>query len=366
MGIKSLSKFLKDKFPELFEYIHISEYAYKRIAIDISLYVFTYKRAFTPPKTVDSHTLISTDSSWLGAFIKLIAVLRENEVHCVFVFDGKATSDKDLEKQKRQSSHDKLKDKFHDLVDALDVYYASGEISQVLIDFQNKKKIPTARFLGPSNSVNIKAIEANVEQLKKQLVKITQADFALTKKLFDILDVPYFEAPVEAETTCADLCKRGIVEAVLSEDTDVLAYGAPVFLTKINTTEQAFMRIRYDHVLEKFGLTESQFLDFCIMCGTDYNDNIYRVGPNKAYSLIQEHKSIEGIRDNTKYDITVLKHNRVRELFTRYQKVEWDIPYCGQPDFNKLVELIEQKRLRIDIDSLQKSFMHNTVIIAED
>lgn len=365
MGIKSLSKFLRDNYEELFEYIHISEYAYKKVAIDISLYVFTYKRAYTPPKSIDNHTLISTDCSWLGAFIKLIGVLRENHVHCVFVYDSKASADKDLEKQKRKDSHEKMKQRYYELVDAMDLYHSTGEISQLLIDFQEKRKIKTARMLGPSKAINIRGIEYAIENMKKQMVKITEADFNLTKQLFNILNVPYFDAPVEAETTCADLCKRGLVEAVLSEDTDVLAYGAPVFLTKINTKEQAFLRIKYIDVLNAFKFTTEQFLDFCIMCGTDYNDNIFRVGPSKAHKLISDHKSIEGVQDNTKYDTSILKHQRVRELFTGYEKVDWDIPYCGRPNFSELEQLVFKKNLRMNIDSLRKSFIGNVIIFEE-
>ena len=39
MGIKNLNKFLRDKSNTLFVPIHLSEYAYKKVAIDISLYL---------------------------------------------------------------------------------------------------------------------------------------------------------------------------------------------------------------------------------------------------------------------------------------------------------------------------------------
>lgn len=362
MGIKSLTKFLKDKYSSVFEPVHISEYAYKRVAIDISLYIFTYKRAFTPPDTVDKNTLISKNCSWLGAFIKLIAVLRENEVHCVFIYDSKATNDKDVEKERRKTSHQNMRERYYKLAESLEHYHQTGEIDSVLTDFQEKRKIPTATFLGTAKSVNISGIETLVNNMKKQLVKITDEDFNLTKKLFDILNVPYYTAPVEAETTCSDLCKRGLVDAVLSEDTDVLAYGSPVFLTKINTAEQSFLRIRFPELLKEMNYTPEQFLDFCIMCGTDYNSNIFKVGPIKSYQLISEKKTIDEIKN---YDISVLNHVRVRELFTEYTKVDWQIPYCGQPDFEKLIELLEEANLRIDIESLRKSFVHNVVVFEE-
>lgn len=357
MGIKSLSKYLRDNHPDLFEYIHISEYSYKRVAIDISLYLYTYKLAFNNPD-------IPNDCSWLGAFIKLVSCLRENHIHCVFIYDSKATPDKDLEKQKRSENREKREQSVYNLMEALEHYHSTGEIKQLLFDFQEKRKIPVGRLLG-TRAINIKGIEYAVKNMRKQLVKITSHDFEMTKELFKILNVPFYDAPVEAETTCAELCIQGKVDAVLSEDTDVLAYGAPVFLTKINTTEATCMRIRYSEVLKLFNFTSEQFLDFCIMCGTDYNSNIPRVGPSKAYSLISEHKTIEGVRDGTKHDTSILNYERGRQLFREYERVNWNIPYCGTPDFSQLEQFIFKKQLRVPIDSLRKSFENNIIVFEE-
>ena len=76
MGIKKLNKFLKQNFPEVFKKIHISHYAFQKIAIDISLYMYKYKSI--------------AGSKWLSCFIQLICCLRRNHIHCVFIFDGKA------------------------------------------------------------------------------------------------------------------------------------------------------------------------------------------------------------------------------------------------------------------------------------
>ena len=46
MGIKNLNKFLKKHCPDVFVESDLSNYAYKKIAIDISLYIFKYKAIF--------------------------------------------------------------------------------------------------------------------------------------------------------------------------------------------------------------------------------------------------------------------------------------------------------------------------------
>jgi len=347
MGIKSLSKFLHETCPEIFEQIHISEYHFRRVAIDTSLYLCNYKAQYA--------------EKWLGAFVKLVACLRENEIHCVFIYDSGFPPEKEAEQRERRERRAKLEQRVLRLEEAIDKYHSSGEIDNILFEFQDKRRIGHTSMLRVK-SINIKGIEYAVQKLRKQLFTITSQDFETTKRLFDVLKVPYFHAPLEAETMCADLCMQGKVDAVLTEDTDVLAYGANVFLTKLNTTDGTCMRIKHSELLEKVGLSADEFLDFCIMCGTDYNKNIFRVGPSKALKLIQTHKSI----DNLGMDVSILNHKRVRQLFREYKRNDGTVPYCGFPDFETLQTFLVQKNVHVDTDSLKKSFIHNVIVFEDD
>tara|TARA_Y100000389_G_C17422476_1_gene497538 strand:- start:551 stop:1621 length:1071 start_codon:yes stop_codon:yes gene_type:complete len=356
MGIKNLNKFLKKNCPNVFEEIHISEYAFKKIAIDISLYLCKYKSI--------------CGDRWLSEFLNLVSCLRRNEIHCIFIYDNGAPPEKKEERKKRAESRHKMEEKIYMLSDALDEYYRTGEIDQCLIELYNKKKssgTPKKRLLkNKQKKIDMNWIEWKIKKMKSYILNITEKDFQLTKDLFDILDVPWCMAPLEAETMCADLCKRGLVDAVLSEDTDVLAYKSPKFLTKITSSKETCVKIDYQNVLKELELNEKQFLDFCIMCGTDYNKNIFRVGPEKAYRLIKEHGSIEEIEKNTKLDTSVLKHKKSRELFTEYKKSDIKkIKYCGKPDFKKLKEFIFKHNININIEGIRKSFIREIVIIED-
>lgn len=359
MGIKSLSKFLRENFPELFEPIHISEYRFQKVAIDTSLYIYHYKALYADE---DSHGKYG----WLRAFIKLVSTLRKNDVHCVFIYDTTAPVEKAEERKERKEKREKNEERVYSLLCDIEKYKTDGVVSELLLEFQKKRKLEQPRLLGSAQKFNITAVESAVNNMKKSVFTVTTEDFELTKKLFDILKVPYYNAKMEAETMCADLCIQGKVDAVLSEDTDVLAYGAPVFLTKFNTMSGTCFRLNYEKVLETFQMTKDQFVDFCIMCGTDYNDNIFRVGPSKAYKLILEHGNIEKIAEATVLDTSVLNHVRVRELFTCYERCEVKkIPYCDFPDFNKLSILLRTKNIAMDMDSLEKMFTCPTIVFED-
>jgi flap endonuclease-1 len=313
---------------------------------------------------------------WISAFLNLVACLRRNEVHCVFIYDTCAPIDKAEERADRAEKKENLQKKVFDLQTAVEKYHSTNEIDPILVEFYNKKmkKVSPIKSLLSSKTakdkdfaINIDQIEEWIEITRRQILNITPQDFQLTKDLFTILNVPFFQAPTEAEKFCSDLCRRNIIDAVLSEDTDVLAYGAPVFLSKIDTVKETCIMVKHEDVLNSLEITYPQFLDLCIMCGCDYNKNIYKVGPEKAFKYIQKYGSIEEIGKNTSHDISVLRYERVRELFTKYENTDINkIPYCGQPESKALIDFIKTNNIYTDYNHIEKSFIHNVIVFEDD
>lgn len=88
---------------------------------------------------------------------------------------------------------------------------------------------------------------------------------------------------------------------------DTLTFGSPVLLRHLTYSEakkEPIMEVRLDTALAGLGFTMDQFVDLCILLGCDYSDSIKGIGPIRAFSLMQEHKSIEDILkalDSSKY-----------------------------------------------------------------
>lgn len=89
--------------------------------------------------------------------------------------------------------------------------------------------------------------------------------------------------PHEAESICSLLYHHHSLTSithVVSEDTDVLVYSAPL-LRRISTIEGERKRKGYEMsvtdpgvVREGLGLGEREFVDWCLLCGTDFTDRI--------------------------------------------------------------------------------------------
>ncbi len=111
---------------------------------------------------------------------------------------------------------------------------------------------------------------------------VPQSAFNDVERLLQLLGVRYYHAVSEAEAQCAVMCREGSVYGVISEDYDVLAFGA----TRMIVGDEI---ITLQDVLAGFGMTYDQFVDLCILCGCDYSSTLPKIGSKRGFTLIKKH-----------------------------------------------------------------------------
>jgi len=119
---------------------------------------------------------------------------------------------------------------------------------------------------------------------------------ALCRACAVVHGVRVVQAPHEAEAEAARRTRTAVpadrVDAVLTRDGDALAFGAREVLLRQNGTEE-LLRVRLVEVLRALDLrTEAQFVDFCVLCGSDFCPRIPKVGPVGALALLHAHGSL--------------------------------------------------------------------------
>jgi len=353
MGIHNLHKLLRKYCPDAYEVVHLSNFAFQKIAIDTSLFLCKFKT-------------ICGEGRWLSAFVNLITCLRTYNIHCIFIFDNGAPPEKIAERDRRQEKNNDSDQKVFELEDALEHFHNTGEVRPILIDLDKKRKTKSPpRLLRRSTGIiNIQTIEKEITRLRNQVLSITKEDFILLKQLFTSMGVPWYQAILEAETSCADLCKRGLVDAVLTDDTDVLAYASPVMLFNISVADHTCHRLNYSTILEQLEISQESFLDLCIMCGCDYNTHIPKIGPESSFKLIKKYKSIEAITDSG-IDTSILSHVRGRELFTQYTRLNIIPQFCSEPDWTTLQTILSQNNVNTSITKI-KGALETEIILEEE
>lgn len=184
-------------------------------------------------------------------------------------------------------------------------------------------------------------------KLKKRAVCITLEQMTECKEVLAAMGIPYVEAPEEADPQCVYLVKKGIADAVGSEDMDILTFGAKKLYRNINNTNKV-VEYDLDVVLDELEMDRKEFIDMCILLGCDYCPTIEGVGMKRAHDLIKEHGSIEEVIDLDKYKVTeefLQRYPLARKYFRKapVQKIKKDEVVWNEPNVPLLRKLLLEK-----------------------
>ncbi|VBB81822.1 Putative exodeoxyribonuclease [Podospora comata] len=118
--------------------------------------------------------------------------------------------------------------------------------------------------------------------------------------------VPYLVAPYEADAQLVYLEREGVISGIVSEDSDMLVFGAKRLLTKMDQHGQCVEIQRKDFCLVReislTGWTDAEFRHMAILSGCDYLGAVNNIGLKTAYRLIRKHKTPERIIQMLKFE----------------------------------------------------------------
>lgn len=116
--------------------------------------------------------------------------------------------------------------------------------------------------------------------------------------------VKYVVAPYEADSQLVYLEKKNYISAIISEDSDLLVFGAKVLLTKLSDMGECICVARNNfgkcQDLNLHDLNDAQFRAMAIFSGCDYSNGIPRIGLKTAHRFIRKYttaeRALRGIR----------------------------------------------------------------------
>lgn len=145
-------------------------------------------------------------------------------------------------------------------------------------------------------------IDAEIDELNKQRRAaqrdsddITQQMTSQIMVLLRLFGIPYMTAPMEAEAQCAVLVELGLVDGVITDDSDVFLFGSPrVFKNMFNQSKTVECFFATDLVRD-LGLDRDKLIRLAYLLGSDYVDGVPGVGPVMAMELLEEFPGDEGL-----------------------------------------------------------------------
>jgi len=232
MGIKYLNRFLKEECKDSIKLISLKELSSKKIAIDISIYLYKY----------------AADNTLIENIYLMLSIFRHYKIIPIFIFDGKPPSEKKELLIKRQINKKESEEEYKNLKNQLELNPNMDEIEK-------------------------QEIMNNMDLLKKKFIQISKEDIESVKNLIRAYGATYFDAPCEADELCALLALKGKVWACLSEDMDMFVYGCPRVIRYLSLLNHTVVLYDLKGILYNLGISQKELREICILSGTDYNIN---------------------------------------------------------------------------------------------
>jgi flap endonuclease-1 len=262
MGIKGLAEFLRKKCPLAFVSTELSRYRGLRVAIDVPIYAYKYAFYKTTPTDVDTvlHGFLRHNRAWTERY----------GMTCIYVFDGPSVAAKTVEHGRREKARASLKQKQQSDLEEL--------------------KEEASEYMTQGKSVELMNVHLQMEAVARRSTTVTKTDYDCLKELFIEKNIPFCVGEGDAEKKCAALCLAGEADVVATEDYDVLVCGAPRVLRNVTKAPE---EVHLQTILDSLQFTQEQFIEFCVLCGSDFTTYLPNVGPAAAYKAIQTYGSID-------------------------------------------------------------------------
>lgn len=237
MGVINLHKLIREFAPTAIKIYNVDQLNNWRIAVDANLFIYQWCSVGR------KRNIVNSDGKFInhiqGAFFRTVKMITSGIIP-IFIFDGAPPSSKARIMSQRK----------------------------VLCDSGSSMRIP-------------------------------REVFAEIIKLLSLMGVKIIQAPSDAEAQAAFLSNAGAVDAVATEDFDVIAFGARFMIRGLNNAAKTVEVIDTAQVLSDLGLNQKQFIDLCILMGTDYVPKpLIGVGYKTALNLIKKHGTLKKVLDS--------------------------------------------------------------------
>ena len=252
MGIKNLLKLLNQKEGIIIKKKN-SDYKGKIIAIDISILIYQVVISIRNTGTDLTNNKGEITSHILGIFNKTL-VLLEKGIIPLYVFDGKPPKIKSRLLRNRKNVRSKALEKLEKTTD-------------------EKERI----------------------KYFKRCVVITRKQINECQELLELMGIPYVVAPEEADSQCAYLSSLGLVDAVLTEDMDILTFGANKIVRNLSSHRNDPLEIKKEDVLKYFDLNYNEFVELCVLLGCDYCYHSNNMPANKILNYYLSEKNLKSV-----------------------------------------------------------------------
>lgn len=264
MGISELLKIIKDSLI----HTHISEFRGKIAAVDMLNWI--YRGVYSC--SADLNNGMDVDL-YLNFPLKMLSILHSYKIDIIAVFDGNEIIAKEKTDRLRK-------------------------------DEKNKN-------LQLANKHTLEGNEDQARTFSRRAMKITGKIVNTLIEILKKMGIRVIVSPYEADSQISYLALSGLCDFVISEDSDLIAYGCKKILYKMGNNGEGWF---YDEdllyskgYLQKYDsfrkLNPIHKKEFCVLIGCDYLPSLKGIGPVSLLKLFDKEKALVDVVDSMKDNI---------------------------------------------------------------
>lgn len=219
-----------------------------------------------------------------------------------------------------------------DAAEEMDPHAEEGEFARFISQVKGKD-LDTVRH---EIDEEIRTLNQQKKAAMRDSEDITQQMISQIMLLLRLFGIPYITAPMEAEAQCAELVSLGLVEGIITDDSDVFLFGGMrVFKNMFNQSKTVECFLSSD-LSRELGLERDTLIRLAYLLGSDYVEGLPGVGPVMAMELLKEFPGEDGLhkfkdwwtkvqsgRDRAEDSTTKFRKRFKKKFKNLYLPLEW-------------------------------------------
>ena len=142
----------------------------------------------------------------------------------------------------------------------------------------------------------ISALKKQKQRDQRDADEVNQIMIAEVQSLLRLFGIPYIRAPMEAEAQCAELVRLGLVDGIVTDDSDTFLFGGTRVYKNMFSGNDKYVECYMAADLEKeLSLGRNELISLAQLLGSDYVEGLAGIGPVTAVEVLAEFPGDHGL-----------------------------------------------------------------------
>lgn len=268
MGVRTLGTYVNNHASS--KRYNFSKLRNSTIAVDSSVFLYKWMKMARQASLNTRLHEIEEDKpeyKWEWHCIQCLDQMKRYKIKLLFLFDNGHPDEKDDTIKTRREKKIAAKQ-------SLDIWMSQYRDIQKQLDELNMNSYHMRKL--KSNLMH--SVKSLVTMIDETSIRASGSDYDMMQKIVQAAGLRWIECEGEAEYMAVDMKRHGMIDYIMSSDSDCIACQVDGYITDFNWKDQTFVLVDIPNLLSQMRITKDQFRIACCCMGNDYLKPLLRQG----------------------------------------------------------------------------------------